>query len=245
MVNFRLLRTGLLRAGPVQRPSRKRYRRRSTRPVLWGLITLLVSTGFSPGLAAPTPMPIPTLVAQATSSPSASPTELSPADLSQSSDNGLSPATNPAISFRRPLRVSNVRIPNNREFRRSAYLFTFDFPAEAVEPLAKLVFEQVEGADYPRYRAGDSYAFDAGNRASLPLSRVDDDRDRKTITVEFDPPVEPGRQVTVALHARNPRDGIYVYRLTAFPMGATEGQYAGVEQLTFYEPPRRDRFRWR
>lgn len=156
---------------------------------------------------------------------------------------GLTPATNPAISFRRPLRVTNVRIPNNWQYRRSNYLFTFDFPADAVEPLEKIVFEQIEGVDYPRYDDSDSYAFDAESRDHLPLGLVDSDRDERTITVEFDPPVEPGRQVTVALEARNPRDGIYMYRLTAFPVGATEGQYAGIERLDFYAPTRR-RFIW-
>lgn len=221
MVNFRLLQMGSVRSS------------RSENLFLWGIATLLFSTPLLPALSEPLLLP----VAQSESS--------SPADLSLPSDSSPSAATNPAISFRRPLRVTDVRIPNNWEFRRSHYLFTFDFPADAVEPLEKLVFEQVEGADYPRYRADDSYAFDASDRAQLPLSRVENNRDRKTITVEFDPPIEPGRQVTVALRARNPRDGIYVYRLTAFPVGASEGQYAGVEQLTFYEPVRRDRFRWR
>lgn len=156
-----------------------------------------------------------------------------------------SPATNPRISFRRPLRVINIFTPNNLERRRSKYHFTLDFPADAVEPLQKIVFEQVGGADYPRYRDQGNYAFDRASRADLPLSTVNNDRDQRTIVVEFDPPVEPGREVTVVLEARNPRDGIYTYQLTAFPVGATEGQYAGVERLNIYEPARRrDRFDW-
>ena len=154
----------------------------------------------------------------------------------------LSPATNPAISFRRPLRVSHLRIPNSLEFRRSQYFFTFDFPTEAVEPLEKIVFEQVEGADYPRYRVGDFAAFDATDRTPFPLGTIENSRDQRTLTIEFDPPIEPGQPVTVALRARNPRSGIYIYQLSAYPVGATEGQYAGVERLTFDEPVRRDRF---
>lgn len=154
----------------------------------------------------------------------------------------LTPASNPAISFRRPLRVSSMRIPNNLALRRSQYLFTFDFPADAVEPLEKLVFEQVEGADYPRYQSGDSYAFKAESGERLSLSAVEDNSDERNITVVFDPPVDPGEQVTVALSARNPRDGIYIYQLTAFPVGASVGQYAGVERLNFDRPRRRDRF---
>ena len=154
---------------------------------------------------------------------------------------GLTPATNPAISFRRPLRVNGVRVPTNWQYRRSEYLFTLDFPAEAVEPLKKIIFEQIEGVDYPYYNTGDSYAFKTDSRTPLPISVVDNE-DERTITVEFDQPVEPGGEITVALRARNPRDGIYVYKLAAYPAGATEGQYAGVERLNFYAPERRRRF---
>jgi len=153
------------------------------------------------------------------------------------------PATNSAISFRRPLRVNNIRVSNDFELRRSEYQFTIDFPADAVEPLEKLTFEQVEGSDYPRYRDSGSDAFDSADRTMLPLSRVENNRDQRTITVEFDPPVEPGRQITVRFKARNPRSGIYVYQLAAFPAGATEGQYAGVERFSIFDPSFR-RFRW-
>lgn len=163
----------------------------------------------------------------------------------QESSPAITPATNPAISFRRPLRVGNIRLQNNREYVRAHYFFTFDFPAEAVEPLEKIVFEQIEGADYPRYRVDRSYALTGVDQSQPAPINVDNNRDQRTVTVEFDPPIEPGNPVTVALRARNPREGIYVYRLTAFPVDAIEGQYAGVEQLTFRRPIRRDRFgRW-
>ena len=156
------------------------------------------------------------------------------------------PATNPDISFRRPLRVTNVLARSHYELRRAEHTFTIDFPADAVEPLQKLVVEQVEGPGYSRYSDSGSRAFDGESRESLSLSSVESDRNQRTITVEFDPPVEPGRQVTVVLNARNPRAGIYTYQFTAFPVGAQEGQYAGVERLNIYEPiRRRDRFRWR
>ena len=53
-------------------------------------------------------------------------------------------------------------------------------------------------------------------------------------------------QKGLALKARNPRDGIYVYRLMAFPEGAIVGQYAGVDRFNIAAPERRDRiFRYR
>ncbi|MEO0769573.1 MAG: DUF2808 domain-containing protein [Cyanobacteria bacterium J06649_4] len=155
-----------------------------------------------------------------------------------------SPATNPNISFRRPLRIVDIFTPNDLERRRSEYHFTLEFPTEAVEPLQKLVFQQISGTDYPRYRDRRNRAFDRNSRTPLPLSAVENNPEQRSIVVEFDPPVEPGRTVTVVLEARNPQDGIYAYRLTAFPVGATEGQYAGVERLNIYEPARRDRLDW-
>lgn len=149
------------------------------------------------------------------------------------------PTTNASISFRRPLRVTNIRISNDFELRRSEYYFTIDFPADAVESLEKLTFEQVEGAGYPRYRDSGSYAFDNADRTPLPISAVQNNSDDKTITVEFDPPIEPGRQITVGFKARNPRSGTYVYQLTAFPVGATQGQYAGVDRFSVFDPSNR------
>ena len=151
-------------------------------------------------------------------------------------------STNPNISFRRPLRITSIRVSNDFELRRAEYRFTLDFPADAVEPLEKLVFEQVEGAGYPRYQTDDSYAFDGTDGMPLPLRVVESDRDSKTITVAFDPPIEPGRQITVALNARNPRSGTYVYQFTAFPTGATTGQYAGVDRFSIFDPFIRRRF---
>lgn len=160
----------------------------------------------------------------------------------ETTPNLVTPASNANISFRRPLRVTRIQVPNNERYRQSEYRFTFDFPADAVEPLEKMVFEQIEGVDYPHYRPASSYAFGADSRTQFPLIATDDDSNR-TLTTEFDPPIEPGHQITVVLQARNPRDGIYVYQLTAYPVGATEGQYAGVERFNIDEPSR-ERFFW-
>ena len=168
-------------------------------------------------------------------------TSLPPSQTVAQSQGEVSPATNPDVSFRRPLRVVNARTSNKFEQRRSEYRFSINFPEDAVEPLERIVFAQVEGAGYPRYQGSGNYAFDSRDRTELPLSEVNNNRDNRTIVVEFDPPVEPGRDITVALRARNPRSGIYTYQLTAFPVGATEGQYAGVESLTFYDTSDRRR----
>lgn len=158
------------------------------------------------------------------------------------------PASAPAdlaLSFRRPPRITHVSVPNKFEFRSSDYLFTIDLPADAVARLERLVFEQIEGFGYPRYATDRTHVFEAGDRsAQLPLSSVENNTDERSISLEFDPPVEPGRQITVALRARrNPREGTFIYRLTAYPEGSLEGQYAGIGRLNFYDlSDRRDRW---
>lgn len=144
--------------------------------------------------------------------------------------------------FSRPLDLVNVRVPNNAEFRSSDYLFTLDIPSEAALPLQTVVFSQIEGADYPRYSERRTYAYENGDhQAALNLTVTDSARDR-TVTVVFDPPVQPGRQVTIALNARrNPRDGIYIYEIMGTPPNVDgPGQRIGIGRLQFYE--RADRF---
>ncbi|MEM9162978.1 MAG: DUF2808 domain-containing protein, partial [Cyanobacteria bacterium P01_F01_bin.4] len=166
--------------------------------------------------------------------------------LTQAAELPIEPETlpTPAIAdtspvyFNEPLRLTHVSVPTKWQFRESEYLFNINLPAEAVEPLQEIVFIQIEGADYPSYSIRETHAFEGGDRdAELNLSLVANDTDERTMTVVFDPPVEPGRQVTVALKAhRNPRDGIYLYRVVAYPPGASgRGQRIGTGRLSFYE----------
>ena len=164
----------------------------------------------------------------------------SPAIAQEAAESPPTPAAADAnpIYFARQLRLLDVSVPNRWQFRASEYLFTIDIPAAASQPLAKLVFTQIEGADYPRYSTRDTRAFEAGDRHTpLSLSQAENNTDDRTITVVFDPPVEPGRQITVALKAHhNPRDGIYLYEVTALPPGISgAGQRVGLGRLNFYE----------
>lgn len=148
-------------------------------------------------------------------------------------------ARNREIFERSPVLDRRVKIPNNSQFRQSEYLFTIDHPAEAGAPIQEIVFAQTEGADYPSFSTRDTHAYEGDDSsAKLPLGLVSQDRDKRTMTVVFDPPVEPGRKITVALKAhRNPRDGTYIYSVTAFPPGtASEGRRVGTGRLQFYEP---------
>ena len=138
--------------------------------------------------------------------------------------------------FSYPLDVTDVRVPNNYQYRRTDYRFTIDIPEAAEKPLQRVTFSQVEGADYPRFSERRSRAYESGNRDQALDVSVNDDWDNRTVTVIFDPPVPPGRQITVALNASNPRDGVYIYEVAAAPPN-TEGlgQRIGIERLNFYQ----------
>ena len=138
--------------------------------------------------------------------------------------------------FSRPLNVSNVRVDTNWQYRRSDYRFTIDIPEAAEKPLQTVTFSQVEGADYPKFSTRRTDAYDASDRANKFNITTEDDWDNRTVTVTFDPPIPPGRQVTIALNALNPRDGIYIYEVAAKPPEiAGLGQRIGIERLNFYQ----------
>ena len=122
----------------------------------------------------------------------------------------------------------------------ATYYFTINVPENAGEPLQKVIIAQKEGTDNIRFDLKDSRAFEGtqGKKGSrLGLSEVTRERKTRTITVPFDPPVPPGKTVTIGLRPlENPRfSGVYLFGVTAFPVGEkTHGQFLGYGRLTFY-----------
>jgi hypothetical protein len=122
----------------------------------------------------------------------------------------------------------------------ATYYFTVSLPENAGEPLQRITFNQREGADRVRFDLKDSFAFE-GTRpkksSQLGLKDVTSDRKTKTISLTFDPPVSPGRTITIALKPiRNPIvAGVYLFGVTAFPPGEqAHGQFLGYGRLQFY-----------
>lgn len=122
----------------------------------------------------------------------------------------------------------------------ATYYFTISVPENAGEPLQRVTITQQEGADNIRFKLEDSRAF-MGTRASkgerLTLKEVTKDRDTRTVFVNFDPPITPGKMVTIGLRpVRNPRiSGVYLFGVTAFPVGEkSHGQFMGFGRLHFY-----------
>lgn len=122
----------------------------------------------------------------------------------------------------------------------ATYYFTINIPEKAGEPLQRLMIAQREGADNIRYDLEDSRAFEGtrSNRgAKVILGKVTRNRDTRTVFVNFDPPIPPGKTVTVGLRpVRNPMySGVYLFGVTAFPAGEkSHGQFLGFGRFHFY-----------
>ncbi|MGP1372184.1 MAG: DUF2808 domain-containing protein [Almyronema sp.] len=149
-----------------------------------------------------------------------------------------------AIAFVQPPQLLEATTTRNRaQTRNATYYFTLDLPAAAGEPLAKVVIEQQNSrlTSDLRFQLGESIAFEGyprGSRSPLTLSSVTQDEDSEAITFAFDPPIQPGRVITLSLNpVRNPRwGGTYLFGVTAFPAGnSVNAQFTGYGQLRFYD----------
>lgn len=125
----------------------------------------------------------------------------------------------------------------------STYEFTLTIPASAGASLQAVTISQESVADTVRFDVGRTVAF-AGNRYGvgdrLPLASTGgcESRNHKQTTIVFNPPVQPGTTVTIALEAsRNPdTSGIYLFGVTAYPAGERgNGLFLGYGRLTFHD----------
>ncbi len=121
----------------------------------------------------------------------------------------------------------------------ATYYFTVKVPSDAGEPLQKITINQHSGFDYINFDLEDSFAF-IGTRKrkqeKLPL-QITEKRKSKTVSLTFEPAVEPGKTITIALKPRqNPStEGVYLFGVTAFPKGEkSHGQFLGYGRLHFY-----------
>lgn len=142
--------------------------------------------------------------------------------------------------FTSPPRLVDAATTQNSIYAWSAtYYFTLDIPANAGEPLQKVTIVQQESPDTVRFDPKDTEAFEGGRSGKkLPLGEVTSDRKSRTVTVNFNPPIQPGRRVTIALAPyQNPSvGGVYLFGVTAFPAGEKSyGQFLGFGRISIYE----------
>jgi hypothetical protein len=146
------------------------------------------------------------------------------------------------VSFVQPPRLDRASsTQKSAHFPGSTYFFTLTLPDNAGEPLQKVVITQEPSSDVVRFDRRYTEAFEGTadrEGAKLPLKEVVFDRQARTVTVLFEPPVAPGKTVTIGLYAiRNPDvGGVYLYGVTAFPAGEkARGQFLGYGRIHIYD----------
>lgn len=122
----------------------------------------------------------------------------------------------------------------------ATYYFTLNIPENAGESLQRVEINQRNGTEEIRFDLKHTTAFVGTARdKQQPLSLLEVTREKKTATISiaFDPPVTPGKTVTIGLHPyQNPQfSGVYLFGVTAFPVGEkSHGQFLGYGRLQFY-----------
>jgi hypothetical protein len=147
------------------------------------------------------------------------------------------------VAFEKPPRLVDAQTTyNGTSMIGARYYFTLSLPENAGEPLGRVTISQRQAFEDIRFELEDTRAFEGTPRRKgekLAIAKVTEDDKTKTISVAFDPPVAPGKTLTVELRPyRNPwTGGAYIFGVTAFPVGEKAyGLYLGVGRLQFYEP---------
>lgn len=120
-------------------------------------------------------------------------------------------------------------------------LSTLSLPEDAGEALRRVTINQRQGFEAIDFKLKNTQAFvgtprNQGER--LTLQAVTKGPESPTISVTFDPPVQPGTTVTIELRpVRNPSfSRVYIFGVTAFPAVENPyGLYLGVGRLQFYD----------
>ena len=140
-----------------------------------------------------------------------------------------------------PLLQNAVTTFSGVRIRGATYYFILELPANAGEPLQKVVISQRQGQEDISFRLEKTVAYTGTHRRKqeqLNLKNVSQDEETEAITVVFDQPIPPGTTFTVGLKPkRNPRfGGIYLFGVTAFPIGEKpDGLYLGAGRLQFFQ----------
>lgn len=154
----------------------------------------------------------------------------------------LSPTSSPRTAyFTQPPRLVKASTTYNRVNELGAvYYFTINLPENAGETLQKITIQQREGVEYIRFQLDKSVAFEgtaSQEGQKLELQDISSDQKTQTVTLAFNPPVSPGKNITIGLKPmQNPRSsGVYLFGVTAFPTGEKpHGQFLGFGRLHFY-----------
>ena len=155
------------------------------------------------------------------------------------------------IAFNSPPRMVDTSLtPKITDVRNATFRFALSVPVNAGEPLTYVEIVPYSGVETIYFRLDNITAYEGDGirrgepvpAIGLPLTgefEVASDNRAEAIGVVFDPPVEPGQTVTIALKSfRNPRrGGSYLYNVTAYPdREVGVGQRLGFASFSFFDP---------
>ena len=142
------------------------------------------------------------------------------------------------VQFAGVPRLGKVSTTDNQTYAWSAtYLFTLQLPADASEPLGRVMLQQTEGVDGVEFNLKGTYAYlngDRTQRTAVETVQLKPD----TLELTFNPPIPPNSTVTIGLRPyTNPRTGgVYLFGVTTAPAGEkVRSQFIGSGRLQFYE----------
>ncbi len=120
----------------------------------------------------------------------------------------------------------------------ATYYFQLSVPAESGEPLQRVLIQQYQGFDEIDFELDETYAYvGKDEKQRLSLGEVSFTPEGG-VMVNFNPPVPPGTDLTVALRPEANPDtgGTYLFGVTAFPPGEkVRSQFLGYGRLQFYD----------
>ena len=144
--------------------------------------------------------------------------------------------------FLKPPRLTSSTTSQNGTYIWGAtYYFTVEIPEGAGESLQRLEIILQAGAGRPVFTSSRTEAFEGTRQRpkdKIALKDVRIDPKTQAIAVTFDPPVNPGKTVTLRIYpVRNPSTGgTYLYGVTAFPSGKRPAsQFLGFGRIRIYD----------
>ncbi|MBD2539225.1 DUF2808 domain-containing protein [Coleofasciculus sp. FACHB-SPT36] len=147
--------------------------------------------------------------------------------------------SNGRSSFGVPFQLSNTRTSQaSVRFRGASYYFTFNLPKTASQSLNRVTIRQ-NGGNLVEFDSAKTKAFlNEKPKENCKLGEVKVDKKTQEVDLVFDPPIQPGQTVTVAIGPfENPSvSGIYNFGVSAFPTGdKPEKQFLGYGPLRFFD----------
>ncbi|MDX2099215.1 MAG: DUF2808 domain-containing protein [Leptolyngbyaceae cyanobacterium bins.59] len=146
------------------------------------------------------------------------------------------------VHFVQPPRLLSASTTQKSAYAWGAtHFFSLEVPANAGEPLQRVTIAPYQAPDSIYYLLRETEAFEGQGWQGGPLLTIREatqDPQTQAVTVVFDPPVPPGKMVTIGLRPReNPSIGsVYLFGITAYPAGEkAQGQFLGYGRIHFYD----------